>query len=136
MNVARTLEIIWRDTLYAARTALLLALVGIYGVISYSVIERLHELGIRRALGARQADILRLVMGQGLGLTLAGIGIGVGGALALTRVTKSLLFHVSTTDPATFIGIGTAVCARSARGPIFPARRAARVDPMVTLRVG
>jgi putative ABC transport system permease protein len=119
-----------------AGVALLLALVGIYGVISYSVTERLHELGIRRALGARQADILRLVMGQGLGLTLAGIGIGIGGALALTRVMKSLLFHVSTTDPATFMGIALLFVLAALAAAYIPARRAARVDPMATLRVG
>jgi putative ABC transport system permease protein len=88
-----------------AAAGLLLAVVGIYGVISYSVAQRMKELGIRSALGARQGDILRLVLGQGLGLTLAGAALGIGGALALTRVMKGLLFGVSATDPATFAGI-------------------------------
>jgi putative ABC transport system permease protein len=118
-----------------AGVALLLALTGIYGVISYSVTQRVHELGIRWALGARQADILRLVMGQGLALTLAGIGVGVGGALLLTRVMKSLLFHVSTTDPATCVGIGLLFVLVALAATYIPARRATRIDPMAALRV-
>ena len=118
-----------------AGVALLLALTGIYGVISYSVTLRVHELGIRWALGARQSDILRLVMGQGLSLTLAGIGIGIGGALLLTRVMKSLLFEVSTTDPATFVGIGLLFVFVALAATYIPARRATRIDPMAALRI-
>jgi putative ABC transport system permease protein len=118
-----------------AGVALLLALVGIYGAISYSVTQRVHELGVRRALGARQADILWLVLGQGLGLTLAGIGIGIGGALTLTRVMKSLLFHVSTTDPATFVGVGVLFVLAALVASYIPARHAVRIDPMAALRV-
>jgi putative ABC transport system permease protein len=118
-----------------AGVALLLALIGIYGVISYSVTQRVHELGIRWALGAGQADILRLVMGQGLGLTLAGVAIGIGGALALTRVMKSLLFHVSATDPATFAGIGLLFVLAALAATYIPARRATRIDPMAALRI-
>lgn len=90
-----------------ALVALLLAAIGIYGVIAYSVTQRTQELGIRRALGAQQTDILWLVIAQGLGLTLAGIAIGIAGSLAPTRLMKDLLFQVSPTDPATFCGIAT-----------------------------
>jgi ABC-type antimicrobial peptide transport system permease subunit len=118
-----------------AGVALLLALVGIYGVISYSVAQRTHEVGIRRALGAQRTDIFRMVMGQGLGLTLAGIGIGIGGAIALTRVMKSLLFHVSATDPITFAGIALLLILVALAASYIPARRATRIDPMAALRV-
>jgi ABC-type antimicrobial peptide transport system permease subunit len=118
-----------------AGVALLLALVGIYGVISYSVAQRTHELGIRRALGAQHADILRLIMGQGLGLAAAGIAIGIGGALALTQVMQSLLFHVNATDPATFGAIALLFLIVALAASYIPARRATRVDPMAALRV-
>jgi putative ABC transport system permease protein len=118
-----------------AGVAMLLAIIGIYGVISYSVTTRVQELGIRRALGAGQGDILRLVMGHGLGLTLAGIALGIGGGLALTRVMESLLFHVSATDPATFFGISVVFIVVALAATYVPARRAATVDPMVALRV-
>src|SRR5207244_7978586 len=88
-----------------AGTALLLATVGIYGVIAYSVAQRTQELGIRRALGAQQGDILRLVLGQGIRLALGGVALGICGAFALTRVIQSLLFRVSATDLTTFVGI-------------------------------
>ena len=116
--------------------ALLLALIGIYGFIAYSVTQRAQEVGIRRALGAQQGDILRLVMGQGLALTLAGIVLGLAGAYALTRVMKALLFHVSLTDPATFVGIALLFLVVALTASYLPARRAARVDPMAALRVG
>lgn len=117
-----------------AIVALLLAAVGIYGVIAYSVTQRTQELGIRRALGAQQTDILWLVIGQGLGLTLAGIAIGIAGALALTRVMKNLLFHVNATDPATFLGVGILFVAVASAASLIPAWRAMRVDPMAALR--
>ena len=118
-----------------AGVAMLLAIIGIYGIISYSVTMRVQELGIRRALGAEQGDILRLVMAQGLGLTLAGIAIGIGGGLALTRVMESLLFDVSATDPATFVGIGVVFVLVALAATYVPARRATRIDPMAALRV-
>ncbi len=118
-----------------AGVAVLMAVVGIYGVISYSVTQRFQELGIRRALGAGQADILQLVIGQGLGLTLAGTAIGIGGAIALTRVMKNLLFEVSATDPTTFVGISLLFVLVALSATYIPARRATRIDPMAALRV-
>lgn len=115
-------------------TALLLAVVGIYAVIAYSVAERTHEMGIRIALGAEPADILRLVVRQGMLLALSGIAIGVAASFALTRFLAGLLYHVSVTDPATF-AIGSLLFASVALlASYLPARRATRVDPMVALR--
>jgi len=119
-----------------AGVALLLALVGIYGAIAYSVAQRTQEVGIRRALGAQQSDILRLMLRRGLTLTLAGVAIGTGAAFALTRVMKAMLFHVSATDPATFAGIAILFLAVAMAASYIPARRAARIDPMDALRVG
>jgi putative ABC transport system permease protein len=119
-----------------AAVAVILAVIGIYGVIAYSVVQRTQEVGIRRALGAQQSDILQLVLSQGFGLAIAGIAVGMGGAFALTRVMKSLLFHVSATDPATFFGIGLLFVAVALAASYFPARHAARIDPMAALRVG
>jgi len=118
-----------------AGMALLLALIGIYGVIAYSVAERTQEVGIRRALGASQSDILWLVIKQGLVLMLAGIALGLGGAFALTRVMSALLFQVSATDPATFGGIALLFLLVALAASYIPARHAARIDPMAALRV-
>jgi predicted permease len=119
-----------------AAVALLLALVGIYGAIAYSVARRTQEVGIRRALGAQQSDILKLMLLQGVGLTLSGVLIGAGGAFALTRVMKAMLFHVSSTDPATFIGIALLFVVVALAACYIPARRATQIDPMAALRVG
>jgi predicted permease len=119
-----------------AGVALLLAIIGIYGVIAYSVARRTQEVGIRRALGAQQADILRLVLRQGLSLSLSGIAIGIAGAFALTRVMKGLLFHITATDPATFAGIAILFVIVALAASYIPARRAARIDPMAALRIG
>ena len=94
--------IMWLVTSFAA-VALLLAIVGIYGVIAYSVAQRTQEVGIRRALGAQQVNIFRLVLGQALILALTGVALGIVGAFALTRVIENLLFHVNATDPTTFV---------------------------------
>jgi putative ABC transport system permease protein len=118
-----------------AGVALLLALIGIYGVMAYSVSQRTREMGIRRALGAQHQDILQLVVGQGLMLAAAGVALGVGGAFAATRVMKALLFHVSATDPFTFAGIGVAFLLVALAASYLPARRAARIDPLTALRV-
>ncbi|MFZ0594181.1 MAG: ABC transporter permease [Bryobacteraceae bacterium] len=119
-----------------AAVAVLLAVVGIYGVIAYSVAQRTHEVGIRRALGAQQSDILRLVLGHAFNLALAGISIGIAGAFALTRIMKNLLFHVSATDPVTFAGIALLFATVALIASYIPARRALRIDPMTALRVG
>ena len=118
-----------------AAVAMLLALIGIYGGIAYSVAQRTQEMGIRRALGAQQGDILRLVIRQGLLLTLAGIAIGLVGASALTRVMTSVLFQVSATDPATFAAIALLFPLVALGASYIPARRAARIDPMSALRI-
>jgi putative ABC transport system permease protein len=117
-----------------AGVALLLSVVGMYGVVAYSVAQRTHELGIRQALGAHRGDILRLVLTRGLGLALVGVAIGVGGAFALTRVMKNLLFDVSVTDPATFATIALLFMIVALVGSYIPARRAIRVDPVAALR--
>ena len=117
-----------------ALVALLLALIGIYGVIAYSVTQRVQEVGIRRALGATQSDILRLVAGQGVILALTGIVMGVACALALTQVMRTVLFHVSATDPATFTGIASIFLLVALGASYIPARRALRIDPAAALR--
>jgi putative ABC transport system permease protein len=115
-------------------TALILAIVGIYGVIAYSVGERVQEMGIRMALGARRGDILRLVLRQGLMLAAIGIAIGLGAALALTHLLSSLLYRVSVTDPLTFAAGAALFTAVALAASYIPARRATRVDPVVALR--
>jgi predicted permease len=112
----------------------LLAVVGIYGVISYAVIQRTHEIGVRMALGARPRDIARLFLGEGILLAATGIVIGVAGALGLTRFLKSLLFEVKPTDPLTFVGVAILLGVVALAACYIPARRAMKVDPMVALR--
>jgi putative ABC transport system permease protein len=113
---------------------LVLALVGIYGVISYSVGQRTREFGIRTALGASPGDVFRLVAGQGLRLVLTGVALGLAAALALTRFMRSLLYGVSATDPLTFAGIALLITAVAMAACYFPARRATRLDPKEALR--
>jgi len=114
--------------------ALVLAAVGIYGVVSYSVARRTQEIGIRMALGARTGDVARLVLGQGLRTTVMGIAFGMAAAFALTRAMTSLLYGVAATDPAIFAGVPALLAAVELLACYLPARRASRVDPVEALR--
>jgi len=118
-----------------AGVAVTLALMGIYGVIAYSVAQRTREMGIRRALGAQPHDILRLVVLQGFRLALAGVAVGLAAAYGLTRLMQSVLFHVSATDPATFLSVAILFLVVALAAGYLPARRATRIDPMAALRL-
>jgi putative ABC transport system permease protein len=114
--------------------AFFLALVGIYGVIAYTVAQRTQELGIRMALGAARGDILRLVISRGIMLTLTGIAIGVAGSLALTKVMSSLLYQTSTYDPLAYIASALLFITAALLASYLPARRATKIDPADALR--
>ena len=114
--------------------AVMLAMVGIYGVISFSVGERTQEIGIRLALGARTADVMRMVLSQGMSVVLVGLVIGAGAAFALTRLLSRLLFEVSPTDTSTFLIVAGVLSGIALLACYIPARRATKVDPLVALR--
>jgi ABC-type antimicrobial peptide transport system permease subunit len=111
-----------------------LAVLGLYGVISFSVVRRTREIAIRRALGAQDSDVLFLLLKKGLILATAGVLLGVGGSLALTRLLRDLLFQVRPTDPTTFVGVSVVFAAVAVAATLVPARRAAGVDPLVAIR--
>jgi len=116
------------------RTALLLTVVGIYSVVSYSVLQRAHEIGIRMAIGSDRRGVLKLIIRQVLTYTGIGIGVGLVGALLLTRLMSSLLFGVSATDVSVFAGVSLLLVAVSVAAGYIPARRATLLDPQVVLR--
>jgi ABC-type antimicrobial peptide transport system permease subunit len=117
-----------------ATIALLLTAIGLYGVIAYAVSQRLHEIGIRMALGAGRSDVLRLVLGRGAVLTAAGIVVGTLGAAALARVIESLLFETPPRDPLTYLTVCAVLAGVALLASYIPAMRATRVDPTVALR--
>jgi putative ABC transport system permease protein len=133
-------ESIWQPRLYAtlfavfAGGALVLALIGIYGVMAFLVQSRTHEIGVRMALGATARDVFKLIVGRGMKLTIFGVFIGIAGAIALTRLMHGLLFNTSTTDPLTFIAISLLLSVAAFLACYIPARRAAKVDPLIALR--
>jgi putative ABC transport system permease protein len=125
----------WMGLLGAfAAVALVLAAVGIYGVMSYAMSRRTHEIGIRMALGARQAEVVGMVLRQGLALAGLGLLLGLAGALALTRLMRTLLYQVQAGDPLTFVGVSFLLAAVALLACYIPARRAARIDPLTALR--
>jgi putative ABC transport system permease protein len=117
-----------------AGVALALAAIGIYGIMAYSVAQRAHEVGIRMALGASSADVVRMVLGQSLGLTLGGIVVGLLGSLALTNLLSSLLFNIKATDATTFLLVALILAVVAMVASFVPAYRATTIDPVNSLR--
>jgi ABC-type antimicrobial peptide transport system permease subunit len=145
MYDAHTMDDIISDSLAARRfsmivlgvfaaLALALSSIGIFGVISYVVSQRTHEIGIRMALGAQRSDVLRLMLGDGMKMTLIGVAIGVVAALLVTRLMQNMLFGVSAADPLTFAAVAVILSGVALLACYLPTRRAMRVDPIVALR--
>jgi ABC-type antimicrobial peptide transport system permease subunit len=118
----------------AASVALLIGVVGIYGVIAYAATQRTREIGVRMALGAQVGDVRKMFLRQGLSLTTAGVALGIGVAVVLTRVMSAFLFGVGPTDPMTYAVVSAVLTAVALLATYLPARRASRVDPIVALR--
>jgi len=116
-------------------SALILAAIGVYGVVSFSAAQRTYEIGVRVALGASRSSVFGMVLGQGLRLVLAGLAAGVAASILLTRLMNSLLYGVSAYDPVTFLGVAMLLIAIAALAGYLPARRASRIDPLTALRV-
>lgn len=127
-------SIMWLFVSFAV-SALILAAIGVYGVVSFSEAQRTYEIGVRVALGASRGSVFGMVLGQGLRLVGMGLAIGVVAAFAVTRMLESLLFGVAATDPVTFLAVGVLLIATAGVAGYWPARRAARIDPLRALRV-
>ena len=132
-SVARPRLIMWLLLVFAG-VGVILGAVGVYGVIAYAVGERRREIGVRIALGAEPGRVAGAVLAQGVRYAAVGVAIGLAGSLAVTRVMRSLVFGVSTTDPLTFVGLSVFLVVVAALASYLPARQAARTDPMVALR--
>jgi putative ABC transport system permease protein len=117
-----------------AAAALALAAIGIYGVVAFSVTRRTQEIGIRMSLGAQRGNVLRLILGEGARMAGFGVVIGIGASLAITRLTATLLYGISATDPLTFVSVAVLLSVVTLLASYIPARRAMRVDPMIALR--
>ncbi len=114
--------------------AMVLAAVGIYGVMAHSVAQRTHEIGVRLAIGARPQHILRLILGQGLALTVVGIALGMASSIVLTRALRNQLFEVGSTDPRTFVAVPVLLTGVTLLACWMPVRRATKIDPLVVIR--
>src|SRR4030095_7786136 len=131
MAVSRSLMLLFTGFAFLS---MLLASIGIYGLVSYSVSQRTRDIGIRLALGAQAADVMRLILKNGIALTLSGVVVGLAGAFALTRFLATLLFAVTPTDTLTFVTVSLVLIVVAIVASLIPARRATKVDPLVALR--